>query len=553
MMETHLPFDNVIFRYQRPDKTTVWVSGNGRPLYDANGEISGYIGSVTDITEHKLLEELLTASESRFRTLIDFAPVGIVETDTNGMVILGNERWSMLSGISQDRAFIGDGTETVHADDLQMVQAANQKMQEGLTPIDNLEYRFRHPDGKVVWVSDSSRPIFDLNGDVTGSICTMTDITEPKRLEEALRQNEERLRNITDNLEDLVAQSDGEGQLVFVSRSYQTVLGYDPQLLIGKSAMEFIHPDDLPLMIQAMQTAVESGTQQVTFEGRMRHADGHYIHVESVGKIFIDIGSVFSGGVFITRDVSERVRLQNLVLETEKLQTALDKELELNNLKTRMMNRIAHEFRTPLTVIQATTETLTYYLDRLNADQRKAKEASIKGQIQRLTDMLDEIGQVIKTDFTPEHVHRVTTDLGLLCRQIVTQIEQEMNQPGQFELDLPERTEVLVDPQVLKNAFLQVMHNAARFSDVSAHVNVKLSCCENGVTLRVTDTGIGIPPKEQPRIFEPFFRGSNIGESSGLGVGLTMTRAAIEAHGGTITVNSELGKGTSITIWIPVS
>jgi signal transduction histidine kinase len=230
----------------------------------------------------------------------------------------------------------------------------------------------------------------------------------------------------------------------------------------------------------------------------------------------------------------------------------LDKELELNNLKTRMMNRIAHEFRTPLTVIQAATETLTHYLDRLTADQRTAKEVTIKGQIQRLTRMLDEIGRVIKIDFTPERIHPTSTDVSALCRQLAARLEHELGQPGKFVLDLPETTTILVDPQILNNALMHVMHNAVRFSKPDATVQVTLSRAERGITLSVRDTGIGILPNERARIFEPFFRGNNIGESSGLGVGLTMTRAAIEAHGGTINVDSVLGQGTTVTIWLPI-
>ena len=119
-------------------------------------------------------------------------------------------------------------------------------------------------------------------------------------------------------------------------------------------------------------------------------------------------------------------------------------------------------------------------------------------------------------------------------------------------LELPENTYATVDAQVLKNALLHVMRNASRFSKPSTTVNVKLSRDEHNIMLRVTDIGIGVLPQELARVFEPFFRGSNISEISGLGVGLTIARAAIEAHNGTIALESVADQGTTVTINIPL-
>ncbi len=551
MMETNLPFDNVLFRYQRPDKTTIWVSGNGRPLLDENGTVSGYLGTVTDISEHKMLEDTLLISESRFRTLINFAPVGIVETDAQGNIMLANAQWSALSGVSEVDAFSGKHSSTIHPDDLALIQALQQETWEQACAVDNVEYRFLHPDGKLVWVSDSSRPILDELENVSGHIITLTDITERKRLEEALRQNEERLRIITDNIRDLIIQTDAHGNLIFLSPSCHVVLGYEPQSLVGRSSMDLLHPEDLAYMNQLYETASKTGTREFISESRLRHAEGHYISVETVGKFIYDKSSNYIGGVFISRDINERKRMQSLLLEKEKLQGALDKESELSALKTRMMERIAHEFRTPLTVIQATTETLTYYFDRLSIDQRNTKGITIKGQIQRLTDMLQEIGLVISGSFMPERIRPTSTDVSALCRDITTEIERQFSRPNQFVLDVPDVAFASLDTQVTRNAIMNVMRNAVRFSNPSSVIKVSLSRDEKGITLRITDSGIGIPEQEQPRLFAPFFRGSNIGEISGLGIGLTIAKAAIEAQQGTIKIESVVGQGTTVTVWFP--
>ncbi len=551
MMATNLPFENAIFRYQRPDKSTVWVSGNGRPLFDAQGNVTGYIGAVTDISERKQLEEALVTSEERFRTLVDFAPVGIVEMDTTGKYIFANNYWSGLSNVAFDRDFSANASNTIHPDDRALAESINQTMFETTGPIDNMEYRFLHSDGTVVWVSDSSSPMFNSDGALTGYILAMTDITKRKELEDALRVSEERLRLITDNIQDVIILTDENNRVEFVNPSIKTILGFDSQVMIGLNPIKYIYPDDRQTVLQHLEAVVTSGDSQITVETQTRHADGHYVNVEVLGKLLRDKHSNYRGGVFIVRDITQRKLMANLLVEQEKLQTALDKEMELNTLKTRMMDRIAHEFRTPLSIVQSSMESLTYYYDRLTPAQRTEKEAKVRDQIRRITDMLDEIGSVIKGSFTPDHIHRFQTDMSMLCRDIATQLEKTLNHPNRYVLDMPPTALVSVDANVLKKAIQHIMHNAALYSAPSSVVTVRLTQSDDKLQLAIIDSGIGIPPDDLPRLFEPFFRGSNIGETGGLGIRMTLALAAVEAHGGTITVASTLGEGATFTITLP--
>ncbi|MEP6988395.1 MAG: PAS domain-containing sensor histidine kinase, partial [Chloroflexota bacterium] len=412
-------------------------------------------------------------------------------------------------------------------------------------------FRVKHADGHYISVETVGTLLYDNESKYTGGVFISRDITERKRLESSLRQNEERLRLITDNVQDLITLNDTKGKLVFVSPSARTLLGYEPESLLEMSSIDLIHPDDRQLMTQAFQTALETGTQHFIVEGRLRHADGYYIWTEFSITSILDDQSNFMGGVFVARDITERKLLEALTLKQEKLQTALDKELELGTLKTRMMQRIAHEFRTPLTVIQSSVETLTTYLDRLTPDQRADKVAKIMRYIASITDMLLQIELVINGDFKPDELNRNITDVSALCRQVAAELETQFNLPGKYILEMPQEVIFSADEQVLKNAIQPVMRNAALYSEPPSVVKVSLAYLEKGIKLCVTDTGIGILPQEQSRIFEPFFRGSNINEVGGLGVVLTIARAAIEAHEGTIIVESVLKQGTTVTLWIP--
>ncbi len=686
MMETHIPFENAIFRYLRPDGISIWVSGNGTPLYDAQGAITGYLGVVTNIDEQVRAQAALRESEARYRSVVNAMSEGVVLQAQDGTIQACNPSAERIVGLTADqmmgRTSLDPIWRAVHEDGAPFPGETHPAMVTLRTgkPLSNIIIGIHKADSSLTWMSVNSRPILTngsdlpssvvvtfiditeirgaqeklrqerdllrtlidntpdyiflkgtderfilsnaahtgaagkiapedmegktalevfspelavqfhgddqelinseeslvnaereivdaesqrktvlttkipwrgLDGKILGLIGISRDITKRKTLENSLRQNEERLRLITDNIQDLITQNDVKGKLVFVSPSVRTMLGYEPSSLLGSSSAELIHPDDRLLVTQTLQTAIETRTRHFTVECRLRHSEGYYIWIEATVNLIVDEQSNFSGGVFVARDITERKLLLTMTVEQEKLQTALEKELELSILKTRMMERIAHEFRTPLTVIQTSIWTLTKYLDRLTSEQRALKVDMIVRQIMTITDMLDQISLVIQGNFQPDVIDRDLTDVGSVVRQAALDLESQYNRPDKFVLELPHGIVISADVEILKSAVLHIMRNAVRYSDATSVVTVRLVQVENGIELRVTDRGIGILPQEQPRIFEPFFRGSNINEVGGLGIGLTIARAAIEAHNGILKVESVPKQGTTVIVRIP--
>ncbi|MFN8529366.1 MAG: GAF domain-containing sensor histidine kinase [Anaerolineae bacterium] len=244
-------------------------------------------------------------------------------------------------------------------------------------------------------------------------------------------------------------------------------------------------------------------------------------------------------------------QVQQMLIEEERLRTVLAKETELSQLKSRMMERIAHEFRTPLAIIQTSTSTLDLYLERLTVEQRNNKFKHIYDQVNRLSDLLGQIGFVMNGHVMPEAVQFSRTDLSSVCRQTAQELETQFAQPGKYILDLPDSLMVHADAGALRNLVFHIMHNAAQFSAANSPVSVSLSTHDQDVELTVSDRGIGILPEEQGHIFETFFRGTNIGEVSGLGLGLTIAKACVDLHQGSLIVESIPEQGTTVRIWLP--
>ncbi|HEX3052772.1 MAG TPA: PAS domain-containing sensor histidine kinase [Aggregatilineaceae bacterium] len=520
----------------------------GTPLRDETGAIIGGILLSHDITAARRAEQALRRSEERYRQMFELNhAIKLVVDPETGQIIEANLAACEFYGYSRDQL------QSMKVSQINILSESEILSYMAHTQTEKsarFEFRHRLASGEIRDVEVFSGPL-EVDGK-SYLFSIVQDITQRKRLEAALQSNEERLRQITSSVQDVITQSDVEDHITFASSSYRTVLGYDPEYMLGRSGMSFVHPDDRAALLDAFKQAIQSEPDhRFNVEARIVHADGHYIWGEIAGKMLFDDQSKCIGAVSVTRDITERRHVQELLIEQERLHTALEKEQELHDLKSRMMERILHEFRTPLAIIQTSTETLSTYFDQLTPDQRVAKARATREGVRRVRDMLDEIGIVLRGGLAPDDLELVPTDLSALCRHSVYQIEKQNDSPCHYVLDLTNRVMVPAEPAALENALMHVLRNAARFSEPSTEIRVKLTCLDQGAELSITDQGVGILPQELTRIFDPFFRGSNIGEMRGLGLGLTIARAIIEAHHGTLSVTSTPDSGTTVTLWLP--
>ncbi len=366
------------------------------------------------------------------------------------------------------------------------------------------------------------------------------------------RQSSVRMRALTDTMHELVGVIDSEGTILYASRSYQDTLGYPPEALIGRNAFELIYSEDLDYVRELfVRTFTEDpGTTRSLVEFRCIHADGRPVWIESSGAPIFDENGIATSILTVFRDISERRQVESLRRDRERLQAALQKEQELSNLKGAMMARIGHEFRTPLATIQTGFELLTRYLERLTPQQREDRFHAIKAQITHLTSMLDGIRSAIGTGKGLTVSTFKDVNVEALCIDLIHEMNELRSMPISFHAATASIT-IMCDEELLATAIRQILLNAVRYSEHDRPITVDLLQAPDGVTIRVIDAGIGILPEELSRVFEPFFRGSNIDEINGLGIGLTLARAAMNAHNGTIQIISEVGKGTIVNLRLP--
>lgn len=534
-------------RLRHADGHYLWAETTGTYLYDAQARYIGAVYITRDISERRQLQAALRANEEHLRLITDSVPDLISQLDEMGCYTYASPSFQKVLGCDPASLIGKWGVEMVHPDDVERMTALYQEAITTHPREMKAELRLRHVDGHYIWVESTGTYLYDEAGNYRGGVFVARDITDSKRLQEELRASEEQLRLITNNVPDLISRIDEADNYTFASPSYHTVLGYEPLEMVGLFGSDIVHPDDIEAVSDRFREALES-RQQMRTELRMRHVDGYYVQFETIGTFLFDDSGKYSGSVYIARDITERKRLQEALIEQEKLMTALEKEQELNHLKNRMMLRIDHEFRTPLTVIRSMAYTLDAYADRLSAEQRSLKVDAIQRQVERIVLMLDAIRSVLTGAYASQRNNRLSVRLVELCSAAIRDVEAHFGTSGRLLMTVPDDLMVSVDPQSLKEVIYKVIVNALLYSSPPDLVHIAAELVDGEVELRVIDRGIGILENEQPRIFEPFFRGSNIGEVSGIGLGLTIAKASVESYGGRIEIDSQPDQGTTVRL-----
>jgi PAS domain S-box-containing protein len=246
------------------------------------------------------------------------------------------------------------------------------------------------------------------------------------------------------------------------------------------------------------------------------------------------------------RDISHLKQLER------DLREALMKERTLNEVRSRLITRVSHEFRTPLAMIKTASEMLQRYHSRMTSEQRDEKLERINEGVDRITTMLNNL----LSSSDPKAGHNtfapVMLNLETLCReQIVRACEEDRNQhPVAFSIQ-GNCTWVMLDPELTARIISHLLSNAAKYSSPGSPIEFSLSCQLANTIIRIQDHGIGIPSEDYPHLFEPFHRARNVQDFDGAGLGLAVVRRAVEMQGGTITFESQLGKGSLFTVTIP--
>lgn len=243
---------------------------------------------------------------------------------------------------------------------------------------------------------------------------------------------------------------------------------------------------------------------------------------------------------------------QDLRLRNEELQAALEREKELNTLKSRFISIASHEFRTPLASISVAADVLKRYHDRMSEEKKAASLERIQKTVKQLTTMLDDVLLLSKVETETYEFKPQPTHVKNICQCVMEEIKTMSAETHTIVFSgTGEHVQASVDPKLLRHILSNLLSNAVKYSPAESTIHFELAQDKKNLLFRFRDEGIGISEEEQHQLFDAFRRGTNVGDIEGVGLGLSIVKQFVELHGGTISVESEVNKGTTFTVIIP--
>lgn len=386
---------------------------------------------------------------------------------------------------------------------------------------------------------------------------------------EALRSSEERYRRIVDTAQEGIVLLDSSAVITFVNRSFADMLGYDVEELDGSSLYNYIDPQAPENISLPMRQLLQG--EQKHHDLKFLRSDGSELwtilssapmagddrHVPGVLCMIADITERKKAEQALNAaydDLEERIeeRTADLQHALEQLSRAFEREKELNELKTRFVSMVSHEFRTPLTSILSSTEILSRYRDKLDADRQDRLYHVITESVQHMINLLEDVllfgkGEANRLFFEPQTVHPVT-----LCREIVEEVRSGMRPNRHINFNFIEPVpEARLDAKLVRHILSNLLTNAIKYSPDGSPVDISLRFTERELVVSISDYGIGLSREDVAHLYEPFYRAKNVDTIPGTGLGLAIVKQSVDRHGGSIDVNSEPGKGTTFTVSLP--
>ncbi len=527
----------------RKDGTKRFVEGSISLIRDDAGQVRGFRGVMRDATERQRAEEALRQSEERFRGAFDNAPIGMCLTKSLGRYLKVNRSLCEMLGYSEDELLATTFADISHPDDLPLQWDYTRQLLAGEISSYQLEKRYIHKRGHVVWGLSIVSILRDAAGAPLGFLVHVQDFTRRKQAEEALRASEERYRELFENANDIIFEHDVDGFFRSVNRAGEQVSGYTREEFQGMSVMKIIAQHDRDHAVWEMQRLI-AGESAPPFEIGLITKEGHEVTLEVNPRILYRDGApVAMQG--ICRDITERKRIER------ELQQAKVAAEAANRAKNEFLANVSHEIRTPMNGIIGMTDLALN--TPLSAEQREyltMVKSSAGSLLKVINDVLDfskvEAGK-IELDVSDFFLRDCVGDT--MKALAVRAAEKGLELVCAIPSNIPDA--LVGDPGRLRQVLVNLVGNAIKFTargEVVVRTDIEAQS-DGAVQLQfsVKDTGIGIPADKVKAVFKPFEQAdsSTTRRYGGTGLGLAISTRLVELMGGRIWAESEVGRGST--------
>ena len=504
-----------------------------------------------DITERRRVEHALRDSQELLRVVIDSVPAVINVKDRNGLFLLANPAQSSFYGLTPDDMVGKSIEEITDADYAEVTNERDRKVIETGEPMLHFDDPSLDAEGRSTTWYSTKVPLLGADRQVKAVVTVSIDITERTLIEAALRQSEERyalaMRGSNEGLWDWDLRTDE----VFISPYIARLLGRPEQeQRIGRAEWEAaIHPEDEAPSAQAVEAHLRGVTEFYTAEYRVMGPDGAYLWVRDRGLSLRDGGGQLYRMAGSLGDITERKQAEI------ELYRAKQEAEAATRTKSQFLANMSHELRTPLNAIIGFTRLVMRRAKDTLPERQLDNLEKILISSNHLLSLINAVLDLSKIEAGQMEIRSVVVDLTALIEECIRTIEPSIDEKSlaiglEIEPDLPT---LVADPEKVRQILMNLLSNAVKFTD-QGRIVVSAGRQGEGVSVAVTDSGLGIPEDQESRIFEQFHQvdSSSTRQHGGTGLGLSISRTLARLMGGDITLQSTVSVGSRFDLWLPL-
>jgi PAS domain S-box-containing protein len=536
-----------ILRYRHKQNKYLWVKYQAHQIFDPDNKEYKVIGSFVDISSLKNKELEVKRQKKEYENLSNSISEVIFKISDTGNLTFLNKKWKKFTGLTSAQSlgenFMNFFLETDDVDN--QYKSLSNFLTKKFTK--NISKQFKLIlkvfNDKSIWV------IVDINYYKKTNLFTgtITNISENELLRQKLNESNKKYSFIANNTSDTIIAHDTNGIIDFVSKSVEQMLGYTPRELQNKNPYDYIHPKDI-VKVKTIHEEILSHKSQQVIDYRFKHKEGHWVWIETSTNPIVQKEKLV-GIISSSRDISK------LKIVNQKIVEALEKEKELNKLKSNFVSMASHQFRTPLTVLYSNIELLDLIIQDngdFNLNTKDKALIRMKNEVSRMTELINNF--LIYGKYDSGHIKKKIKELNLssLIEDLVDKSFNVKNTGRFVKIQTKGKEKTLYsDESLLEHIFSNLISNAIKYSDKPIDPEIKINYKPKYINIQIIDYGIGIPKQNISNLFNSFYRADNTDNIKGTGLGLIIVKEFLGILNGQIKLNSKEGIGTHIEIKIP--
>lgn len=530
------------YRLKSAQGTYIWFLSKALPIKNRKGDIVRWFGTLTDINEQKLIHLELEKREARFRALIENSSDAISLFDKTGKILYASPSTKKITGYSSKESIGKSIYNVTYPKDKKKIQEFVDNLlrspEDKLVPI---IYRRISKDGSIPWIEGVGRNLLN-NPNVGALVLNYRDVTERVEADRIIQQAKEELEIIFENVADAIIVWNAKGEILYVNQAAITLNRYE-------SVEEFLNDTTYYNFLSRFENIFDEDGKPLS-EDRLSlpFVLRHKRSMEQIIKVILREDHTIQWRKIITAPVLDNQGNAQLIVSVIQDITG---EKQKENTKDEFISTASHELKTPITSAKLYAGILSEKLQQKGDEKSYAIVAKLDTQLNRLTKLINDLLDVTKIRSGRISFVKKRVSIEKLVKDIIEEM-QYTTITHTLQFNGGSKKLLLLDEERVRQVLVNLISNAIKYSPQANRVDISLDNNEKGVEICVKDYGVGIGKSDQKKIFEPFYRSISSGSNfPGLGLGLHIASEIIKRHGGSIKVESVLGKGTKMTVFLP--